>query len=211
MRNSPKTLAALIRRSTFGKLVIGITTVVLFTAQSLVGATLYWDVNGATAGFSTVVGAWNGTSNLFNTDSTGGAGTLSAVVGSTNDLFISPATTNTGSITVSGTQAASSITFGPNVGPTTLITGGAITIGGTGALSGVLENSTGANTIATALTLNSAVSAFNFSNTNTGLLTIGAVSGAAAGAQTVTVASSAAGGITLNGIISNGAGGGTVG
>ena len=32
----------------------------------------YWDVNGATAGFSTETGAWDGVNTFWNTDSTGG-------------------------------------------------------------------------------------------------------------------------------------------
>jgi len=176
-------------------------------------AVYYWDVNGTAAGFSTVVGAWDGSSSFWNTDSTGGAGGgVTNTTASTMDLIIPQATTNTGSITVTGTQSASSITFATNVGPTTNITGGtAIVIGGTGTYSGIIQQSTGANTISTALTLNSAVTAFNFSNTSTGLLTIGAVTGAASsGTQTVTVGSSGSGGITLSGIIGDGASGGNV-
>lgn len=181
------------------------------TAQA---ATYYWDVNGSgTAGFGTVVGAWNGTNPFWNTSSGGTTGgTVTATVGSADDLIIPPATTNTGSLTVNGAQSASSITFAANVGPTTTITGGtSITIGGTGAASGIFEQSTGANTIATALILNSTVSAFNFGNTSVGgLLTIGAVTGSAAGPQTINVASSNTGGITLSGVIGNGGGGGSV-
>ncbi len=182
----------------------------MLTAPCALATPLYWDVNGNTAGYSTVVGAWNGTNNFWSTSNTGTGGTLSAVTSAADDLFIQPATTNTGSITVSGTQLASSITFAANVGPTATITGGAITIGGTGSFSGIRQQSTGANTIATALTLNSANTTFGFSNSNTGLLTIGAVTGAAAGVQTITVDSSSSGGITLGGIIGNGGGGGTV-
>ncbi|HEX7260953.1 MAG TPA: hypothetical protein VF258_03995, partial [Luteolibacter sp.] len=140
----------------------------------------YWDVNGTTAGFSTVVGAWNGTNPFFNTDATGGAGgSTFSTVGSANDLIIKQATTNTGSITTSGSQSASSITFAANVGPTTTIAGTAVTIGGTGASSGIFQQSTGANTITAGLLLNASNSAFSFNNSSTGLLTIGAVTGGA--------------------------------
>jgi len=123
---------------------------------------LYWDVDGTTAGFSTVVGAWNDVNNFWNTDSTGGAGTVSAITTDADDLIIKQAGTNTGSITLSGpTKLVSSITFAPNVGPTTTITAGAITIGGTGASSGIFQQSSGANTISTALTLRAASTAFN--------------------------------------------------
>lgn len=166
----------------------------------------------APRGFSTVVGTWNTTNNFWNTDATGAnLGSLTNTTGSTDDLIIKQATTNTGSITVIGTQNASSITFAANVGPTVNITGGAIVIGGTGASSGIFQQSTGANTISASLTLNSGISAFNFSNSSTGLLTIGAVTGAAtSGTQTITVGSSSSGGITLNGIIGNGGYGGKV-
>ena len=172
----------------------------------------YWDVNGATAGFSTVVGAWNGTNAFWNTDASGGSGTLVAAPTAADDLFIKQATTNTGSLTVSGTQSAGSITFVANVGPTTLITGGAITLGGAVASPGIFEQSSGANTVSTPLTLNQAVSAFAFSNTGTGALTIGAITGTATtgNIQTITLASAAAGGITLNGLIGNGANSGKV-
>lgn len=167
---------------------------------------LYWDVNGAgTAGFSTVVGAWNGTNQFWNDSNLGSTGTVIAVPTSGDDLFISQATTNTGSITISGaTKNASSITFLANVGPTTTITGGIIIIGGTGTSSGIFQQSTGGNAISSALQLNSANTAFNFTNSSSGGLTIGAVTGtAASGTQTITVGSSSSGNITLNGVIAD--------
>ncbi|MFZ9937153.1 MAG: autotransporter-associated beta strand repeat-containing protein, partial [Luteolibacter sp.] len=176
-------------------------------------ATLFWDVNGPTAGFSTVVGTWNGINAFWNTDATGGAGgAVGAAATSADDLIIPQATTNTGNLTVSGAQSASSITFAPNVGPTCTITGGtSLTIGGSGSKSGIFGNSTGANTVTSPVILNAAVNAFNFTNTSAGLLTVGAVTGSAAsGSQMITLGSSSYGGITLNGIIGNGAGGGNV-
>lgn len=177
-------------------------------------ATLYWDVNGPTAGFSTVVGGWNGTNAFWNTDPTGGAGgSVGATANSAEDLIIPQATTNTGNLTVSGTQSASSITFAPNVGPTCTITGGtSLTIGGSGSKSGIFGASTGANTVSTTVILNPAVSAFNFTNTSSGLLTVGAVTGSATtgNAQTINIGSSNTGGITLSGIIGNGSSGGNV-
>lgn len=174
----------------------------------------FWDVNGATAGYSTVVGAWNDTNAFWNTDVAGGAGTLVAVTTAADDLTIKQATTNTGSITLSGAnKLASSITFASNVGPTTTITAGTITIGGTGSSSGIFQQSTGANIVATPLTLRAASTALNFSNSSTGLLTIsGTVTGAATtGTQVITVGASSSGGITLSGIIANGTLGGNVG
>jgi autotransporter-associated beta strand protein len=178
------------------------------STSPLLSETLYWDVNGSTAGFSTVVGAWNDTSTFWNTDSVGGAGTLSAVTTSADDLFIQQATTNTGSITLSGaTKNASSITFSANVGPTTNITSGTVNIGGSGAFSGIRQQSTGANTINSALQLNSGNTAFDFSNSSIGLLTIGgAVTGTATSGnvtQTLSIGSSSSGGITFGGIIAD--------
>ena len=175
----------------------------------------YWDVNGTTAGFSTVVGAWNGSNLFWNTDATGGAGgTLIAAPTSEDALIIPQATTKTGSITVTGTQNAGSITFAANVGPTTTITGGTILLGGPGVSSGIFQASSGANTVASAMTLNSAVANLSISNTAAGLLTVsgaGNINGAAtAGTQTLNIGSTSTGGITLSKIISNGVGGGNV-
>ena len=174
--NSRQTKEIAMNRTTsrvFGAVIVFLAAAALFgwagTAQA---ETYYWDVNGATAGFSTVVGAWNGTSAFWNTDPAGGAGTLIAIPTLADDLIIPQATTKTGSLTVSGTQNARSITFAANVGPTVNITGGTIVIGGTGTNSGIFEASTGANTVSSALTLNSAVSGFSISDTSSGLLTI---------------------------------------
>jgi autotransporter-associated beta strand protein len=180
--------------------------------QTVRAETYYWDVNGTTAGFSTVVGAWNGTNQFWNTDATGGGGTLSEAPTAADDLIIPQATTKTGSITVTGTQYASSITFAANVGPTTTITGGTIQLGGTGATSGVFEASSGANAVASALTLNSEVSNFSISNTAAGVLTLsGNITGAAAAdTQTLNIGSTSSGGIALSKVIGDGFGGGIV-
>jgi len=212
MRSITLSLNSLRCRQLCGTLLALVAALALPTVSAH-GTTYYWDVNGTTPGFSTVVGAWNGTNAFWNTDMTGDVGgSTTAVTTAADDLIIAQATTNTGNITVTGTQNASSITFAPNVGPTATITGGtAIVIGGSGASSGIFQQSSGANTISTGLTLKSDVTAFNFSNSSTGLLTIGAVTGAAtSGTQTITVGASSTGGITLNGIIGNGAGGGRV-
>jgi autotransporter-associated beta strand protein len=178
---------------------VRVPTVALMLATNLMwsshsqGATLYWDVNGTGAGFSTVVGAWNGTNNFFNTDSTGGAGTLSATVGTTNDLIIPAATTNTGSITLTGTQSASSLTFAPTVGAVT-ITGGTLSIGGTGASSGIFNGSASLQTISSALALNTNST---LSSTGAGGITVG---GIISGANTLTINNTGAGVTTLSGV-----------
>lgn len=170
----------------------------------------YWDVNGtATAGFGGIDGGWNGTNAFWNTSSIGGAGTTTALPTNADDLLISGGAA--GTITVTGARVASSLTFSANVA-TTVSGGTSLTIGGTGTSSGILANSSAASVLSTPLILNSAVSAFNFSNSGAGLLTIGATTGAASsGTQFINVGSGSTGGITLNGVIGNGAGGGNVG
>ncbi len=184
----------------------------LSACQPASAASRYWDVNGTAAGYSTVVGTWDGANAFWNTDATGGAGgSMVTTTTSGDDLFIRPATTNTGSLTVAGTQSASSITFVANVGPTTNITGGSIIIGGTGALSGIVQQSTGANTVSSALTLNPSSPNLQLSNTNTGLLTIGSITGAAtSGIQTLQAGTFNTGNLTLNNSISDGGLGGKV-
>jgi autotransporter-associated beta strand protein len=85
-----------------------------------------------------------------------------------------------------------------------LTSGGTINIGGTGAFSGIRQQSTGGNAIASALLLNSGNTAFNFSNSSTGLLTIGGVvTGTATPGnvtQMLTIGSSSSGGITMSAI-----------
>lgn len=176
------------------------------------GASRYWDVNGTAAGFSTVVGTWVGANAFWNTDAAGGAGgSMVAITTSGDDLFIRQSTTNTGSLTVTGTQNASSITFVANVGPTTNLTGGTINIGGSGALSGIFQQSTGANTVSSSLILNPSSSILQLSNHNTGLLTVGSITGAAAsGIQTLQAGAFSTGNLTLNGSIGEGALGGKV-
>lgn len=178
------------------------------SAPSAFAANYYWDTNGVD-GFTNITGAWNGSNTFWNTDLTGAtSGTFIASPTSADDLFVNGGAT--GTITMSGTQSASSVSFGANVA-TTLSGGTSLTIGGTGTQSGVFASSTAASTLSTPLILNSAKTAFNFSNTSTGSLTIGGVTGAAAtGTQTVTVASSSTGGITLNRAISDGGSGGNV-
>ncbi len=173
----------------------------------------FWDVNGSTAGFSTITGAWN-TSAFWNPTSTGGTGgTLIVNPTSADDLFVTGGTT--GTITVTGNKTASSFSFGTSataLGVAATVSGGtSLTLGGTGALNGIFANNTAASSVTTPVILNSANTAFNFSNANSGLLTIGVVTGAATtGTQTVTIGSSGTGGITQSGIIGDGAAGGKV-
>jgi Metallo-peptidase family M12B Reprolysin-like/Viral BACON domain len=93
-------------------------------------ASFYWDSNVATAG--TPTGTWR-TSNFWNTNSTGGAGTFSSTTANTADLFfVAGPASNSGNgnatITVSGAQVANSITS-QHSGSFTLSGGTSITLG----------------------------------------------------------------------------------
>ncbi|EDY20610.1 autotransporter-associated beta strand repeat protein [Chthoniobacter flavus Ellin428] len=186
---------------------------VLLGLQSINAATYYWDTNGATAGSGAATGPWDGSTANWTTDSTGSILPTVTLTTSADDLIFSAGTNGTtGTITVTGAQAANSLTFKDNVALT--ISGGtSLTLGGAGVNSGitVASGDNSSNTISTAIVLDASTTALGFTNNGTGLLTIGAITGSAtSGTQTVTVNSTSTGGITLNGIIGNGSGGGTV-
>ena len=184
--------------------------VLCFGPQSALAVDYYWDTNGATAGSGAATGTW-GTDTFWTTDSAGTIGTSAYSGDNTSDIFFSAGTNGTtGTVTVLGTQSAHSITF-RNPVDLTLSGGTALNLGSATAGSGIFVTANAANTMSTPVILNSAASAIGFSNSGTGLLTIGAVTGAAtSGTQTIAVGSSGSGDITLNGIIGDGAGGGNV-
>jgi autotransporter-associated beta strand protein len=187
---------------------------VLLYGSCAQAASLYWDTNSTTAGSGAATGTWS-INNFWNTDPTGGAGgAFQTATTNADDLFFSAGTNgSTGTVTISGAQAANSITFQNNVaislgGGTSLTLGGG---GGSGTGITVALGDNAANTISTAVILGASSSAESFTNNGTGLLTVGAITGAAtAGTQTLTLSSANAGGIALNGIIGNGAAGGNV-
>jgi autotransporter-associated beta strand protein len=183
----------------------------MLASPSAQATNYYWDTNGA-PGFTNIVGAWNGTTTFWNTDIAGAtSGTFIASPSNADDLSINGGAT--GTITLSGAQVASSLSFAVNEAAT-LSGGTSLTIGGSGTRSGIFVNAgdNATNIISSPLILNSASTALNFSNAGQSLLTIGAVTGSAVtGSQTLTVGASNLGGITLNNIIGNGAGGGNVG
>lgn len=129
---------------------------VMASAQS----TLYWDTNGTTDGSGAATGTW-GTSNFWNTDSTGGAGgAFQTSTTSLDNLFISAgtnaATTTAGTITVSGAQAANAITLQSN-SAVTLSGGTSITLGDAstaGAGIFISDGVAAANIVSTPLVLN---------------------------------------------------------
>jgi autotransporter-associated beta strand protein len=133
-------------------------------------ATLYWDSNGtATAGAgATPTGTW-GSSVFWTTDSTGanvGAPTLISATTNVDDLFFvagpgAASGNNSYTVTVSGAQAANSLTFQAS-GATTVSGGTSITLGnGNPAAGGIMRNTNafgttaqGGATINTAIVLN---------------------------------------------------------
>jgi hypothetical protein len=148
---------------------------VLFcTDKSASAQSLYWDTNSVTAGSGAATGTW-GTSNFWNTDSTGGsAGAFTSATVNTSDLFFSAGTNGTtGTVTVSSAQVANSITFQTNA-VTTISGGTSITLGGGGSAipTGIfaLGNVTVNDTVSTALILGSAST---LQNAGTGILTFG--------------------------------------
>ena len=185
-----------------------------FAIHSAQATTLYWDTNGTgTAGSGAATGTW-GTSVFWTTDSTGanvGSPTLTATTVQADDLFFSAGTTGTtGTVTVSSTQLAHSITFDDPVA-LTLNGGTAINLGSATAGSGIFLTANGATTISTGIILNSAATAESFANSGTSTLTLGAITGAAtSGTQAITAGNSSTGTITFGGIIGDGAGGGNV-
>lgn len=183
----------------------------LLSASSAHAVSYYWDTNAA-AGFGSVTGAWNGTNIFWNTDSTGAvSGTFIASPTSSDDLIVNGGTT--GTITLSGVQSASSLTYAVNVAKT-LSGGTSLTIGGTGTRSGIFVNTgdNANNSVTSPLILNAGTSMVNFSTAGTGSLTVGAISGSAVSStQTVSAITQSSGGITFNNIISDGTAGGKVG
>ena len=98
-------------------------------AGAYAGNYYYWDTNGTAAGAGdTPNGVW-GTSNFWNTDSTGGAnGTFATTTGSADFLYFVAASSGTSgenayTVTVSGTQNADLLYFWSSGAPTLSGTG----------------------------------------------------------------------------------------
>ncbi len=119
-------------------------------------STYYWDINGTTAGSGNpATGAWNGTAFVWTTDPTGGAGGMIVnTTSSSDDLrFLAGADgTSAYTVTITGVQAANSLTF-LSIGATTgapTISGGTLSLSG----GGITVNSGGpAVTISSAVTI----------------------------------------------------------
>ena len=177
--------------------------VLLSTAFSALFAAndLYWDANGTVANTgTTATGTW-GTSNFWNTSSTGTGGTLQTSTANTNDVHFSSGTNYTGTftVTISGAQSANSIAF--EEGTLTLSGGTSITLGGAGVGSpGITKTTANATTISTALILGESQT---WTNNAAGLLTVGAVNAATGSGNTFTlsITNTGAGGLTIGGVI----------
>lgn len=166
----------------------------LAATHPLSATSLYWDPLGSAANSgTTATGAWDGTGNVWNTDSTGGAGgSVQAVTLATDDLFFSSGTGYTGSSTVTFTGAvtANGITFEE----------GTITLAGTGTPSLTLGaggltfvDGTGANTISGPVVLGANTT---FANNDNSTQT---VSGTIGGAFNLNINSSGTGVLVFSG------------
>jgi autotransporter-associated beta strand protein len=97
------------------------------TASNALAATYYWDTNGAIPGSGAATGTWDsGVSALWTTDSTGSIATVPVTTAADSDLIFSAGANGTaGTITISGTQLANSLTFSQ---PGLTLSGGGITL-----------------------------------------------------------------------------------
>jgi len=187
----------------------------LLSVPTALAANLYWDSNGTgAAGSGAHTGTW-GTSVFWSTDSTGlnvGSPTLTATTTSADDLFFAAGTTGTtGTVTVSSTQSARSITF--EEGAVTF-NGGTINLGSSTGVSGMFFANVSGYAANSPIILNSAATAIAIANRGNQTVTFGAtgtITGSAtSGIQTLAIGSST-GSLTLSGIISDGVAGGKVG
>jgi fibronectin-binding autotransporter adhesin len=192
-------------------------TIAIFAgfSASVHAADLYWDTNGGnnTGSGSNSTGTW-GSSNFWNTDAAGDAGTFTINTTADDDLFFvagPSATSGNGAytVTVSGTQLADSLTIQAS-GNTTL-SGGNLTLGnGTDGSGGITlaqfaygSTNTGAVSISTAIALNNSQSWTN--NSANSLTTSGNVS---IGNYTLTLAGP--GSFTMSSTVIDGVGGSVV-
>lgn len=164
---------------------------------------LYWDTNGTAPGSGAATGTW-GSSVFWNSDPTGGAaGSFTAATGASNDVHFSAGTNGTaGTVTISGAQAADSISFDNNVA-LTLSGGTSITLGGGAGTAGISVGAgdNAANTISTALILSGATN--TFSTAGSGVLSL---TGGITGTSNLILNnnSTGAGGITIaSGVLNN--------
>lgn len=113
---------------------LGALALALFAGPVWAQSTYYWDNNSTTAGFGTAGGTWLApTLSQWSTDATGLLAPGASITTTTSDaLHFGTATDGltAGTITLSGTVSANSLTFGSASGAV-LLSGGIITLGGT--------------------------------------------------------------------------------
>ena len=105
----------------------------LLAAPTAMATTYYWDTDGSgTPGFGAASGTW-GTSAFWGTDAAGSGATANTTLTTSDaaNFGTTSAGLGAGSITVSGTVSANSITYGSASGAITLSGGTSITLGGT--------------------------------------------------------------------------------
>jgi autotransporter-associated beta strand protein len=127
----------------------------LAITQAANAGTFYWDTNSTSAGSGAATGTWDTSTASWTTDSTGVAAPGALTTSILDNLFFSAGTNGTtGTVTVSGTQSANSITFDDPVAVT--ISGGTAIMLGGGSGAGIFQTGAGTvtNTISSSLTLN---------------------------------------------------------
>lgn len=100
-------------RQRLSQTLAALVTIGLLCLHQANAANVFWDSNGTTPGAGDpATGTW-GTTNIWNTDTTGGAGTFSSTVGAANDAFFSAGSdaASAFAVTVVGTNAANSVSF----------------------------------------------------------------------------------------------------
>jgi len=174
----------------------------LALTQSVSATSLYWDGNGITAGAGNTTALLNkiwGTDSMWNSDAAGVTNTFTSTTTSADDLFfVAGPSATSGNIafnpTVTGTQAANSITF-QNQGALTLSGGAAINLGAGGLVGAQFaygSTARGAVTISSPIALQATQS---WINNGTAAMT---VSGAVSGTGDLTIQNTAAGTFTIS-------------
>ncbi|MCE9610267.1 MAG: autotransporter-associated beta strand repeat-containing protein [Chthoniobacter sp.] len=146
MKNALSRKPAILTRSIAALLAIS-----AFAPQSARAVIYYWDENGTTAGFGTAGSTW-GTSQFWNTDSTGGgSGTITdpptTIIDAVN-FGIGASGLAAGTVTVSGTQNAQAINFASSSGAIVLSGGTAINL----ASAALITVNNASDTISTPIT-----------------------------------------------------------
>jgi autotransporter-associated beta strand protein len=178
----------------------------LFATNSLQAINYWWDIDGASTTSTAATGTWStGSSANWTTVLAGNIATSAVTTTNADDLTMYATGMTAGTITLSGTQAANSITFNT---ATTIASSGGLDLGSASGGSGLFFANV-ANTINAPITLNSAatsVSVINRGNQAQTLSSTSTISGSGGGSQTLIIGGTGASGgtTTFSGIIGNG-------